>query len=211
FVPREYWTIAARLEHEGQEFVAKLHHLDGEKPEIANQAAADAILKDLKGRTHFDVTDIKRRERRKNPEAPFKTSTLQQEAAKKLGFGSKRTMRLAQNLYEGVELGKTEGSVGLITYMRTDHVRVAESAAGAAREYLSANFAKEYLADSPRLFPAGKDDAGQGAHEGIRPTDPARTPDSVARFLSPEQLKLYTLIWQRFMASQMSPAVFDTT
>jgi DNA topoisomerase-1 len=211
FVPREYWTIAAALEHDGQGFTAKLHHLDGEKPEIPNEAAAQAILDDLKGRTHFDVTDIKRRERRKNPEAPFKTSTLQQEAAKKLGFGSKRTMRLAQNLYEGVELGKAEGSVGLITYMRTDHVRVADSAAAAAREFLGRQFAREYLADSPRLYPAGKDDATQGAHEGIRPTDPERTPDSVARFLSPEQLKLYTLIWQRFMASQMAPAVFDTT
>jgi DNA topoisomerase-1 len=163
FVPREYWTIAAQLEHEGQAFTAKLHHLDGEKPEIPNEKAAQAILDDLKGRTHFDVTDIKRRERRKNPEAPFKTSTLQQEAAKKLGFGSKRTMRLAQNLYEGVELGKSEGAVGLITYMRTDHVRVADSAAASAREYLGQHFAKEYLADGPRLYPAGKDDAAQGA------------------------------------------------
>ncbi len=211
FVPREYWTIAAQLEHEGQAFTAKLHHLDGEKPEIPNEKAALAIVNDLKGRSHFDVTDIKRRERRKNPEAPFKTSTLQQEAAKKLGFGSKRTMRLAQNLYEGVELGKSEGAVGLITYMRTDHVRVSDTAAAAAREYLGSHFAKEYLAESPRLYPAAKDDAAQGAHEGIRPTDPARTPESVAKFLSPEQLKLYTLIWQRFMASQMAPAVFDTT
>ncbi len=211
FVPREYWTIAAQLEHEGQAFTAKLHHIDGEKPELPNQAAAQRVLDGLKGRTHFDVTDIKRRERRKNPEAPFKTSTLQQEAAKKLGFGSKRTMRLAQNLYEGVELGKSEGSVGLITYMRTDHVRVSDSAATAAREYLGAHFPKEFLADTPRLFPAGKDDPAQGAHEGIRPTDPARTPESVAKFLTPEQMKLYTLIWQRFMASQMSPAVFDTT
>lgn len=211
FVPREYWTIAAALEHQGQGFTAKLHHLDGEKPEIANAAAAKAIIDDLKGRKHFDVTDIKRRERRKNPEAPFKTSTLQQEAAKKLGFGSKRTMRLAQNLYEGVELGKSEGSVGLITYMRTDHVRVADSAAAAAREYLGAHYPKEFLADAPRLFPATKDDAAQGAHEGIRPTDPSRAPDAVAKYLTPEQLKLYTLIWQRFMASQMAPAVFDTT
>jgi DNA topoisomerase-1 len=211
FVPREYWTIAAALEHQGQGFTAKLHHLDGEKPEIANAAQAKAIIDDLKGRKHFDVTDIKRRERRKNPEAPFKTSTLQQEAAKKLGFGSKRTMRLAQNLYEGVELGKSEGSVGLITYMRTDHVRVADSAAAAAREYLGAHYPKEFLADGPRLYPAAKDDAAQGAHEGIRPTDPSRSPESVAKYLSPEQLKLYTLIWQRFMASQMAPAVFDTT
>ncbi len=211
FNPREYWTIAAQLEHEGQGFTAKLHHLDGEKPDIPNAAAAQAILDDLKSRKFFDVTDIKRRERRKNPEAPFKTSTLQQEAAKKLGFGSKRTMRLAQNLYEGVELGKSEGSVGLITYMRTDHVRVADSAAASAREYLGAHYAKEFLAKEPQLYPAAKDDAAQGAHEGIRPTDPTRTPDSVAKYLSPEQLKLYTLIWQRFMASQMAPAVFDTT
>ncbi len=211
FNPREYWTIAAQLEHESQAFTAKLHHLDGEKPDIPNEKVAQGILDDLKGRTFFDVTDIKRRERRKNPEAPFKTSTLQQEAAKKLGFGSKRTMRLAQNLYEGVELGKTEGSVGLITYMRTDHVRVADSAATAAREYLGAHYPKEFLAKEAQLYPAAKDDAAQGAHEGIRPTDPERTPESVAKYLSPEQLKLYTLIWQRFMASQMAPAVFDTT
>ena len=211
FVPREYWTIAAALEHEGQAFTAKLHHVDGVKPEIANEAAATQIVDDLKDRKSFDVTSVKRRERRKNPEAPFKTSTLQQEAAKKLGFGSKRTMRLAQNLYEGVQLSAAEGAVGLITYMRTDHVRVAESAAATAREYLLANYSPEYLADGPRLYPAGKDDAAQGAHEGIRPTDPSRSPDSVSKFLSPEQLKLYTLIWQRFMASQMSPAVFDTT
>ncbi|MEX2181305.1 MAG: type I DNA topoisomerase [Gemmatimonadaceae bacterium] len=211
FVPREYWTIAAQLEHEGQAFTAKLHHLDGEKPDIPNEKSAQAILADLKGRTHFDVTDIKRRERRKNPEAPFKTSTLQQEAAKKLGFGSKRTMRLAQNLYEGVQLSAAEGAVGLITYMRTDHVRVADSAAAAARAFLGAQFGTAFLSDAPRLFPAGKDDATQGAHEGIRPTDPSRTPDSVARYLSADQLKLYTLIWQRFMASQMAPAVFDTT
>jgi DNA topoisomerase-1 len=211
FVPREYWSIAAQLTHEAQAFTAKLHHVDGVKPDIPDQAAAQRILDDLKGRSHFDVTDIKRRERRKNPEAPFKTSTLQQEAAKKLGFGSKRTMRLAQNLYEGVQLSVAEGAVGLITYMRTDHVRVADSAAAAAREYLLAQFPKEYLPEKAQLYPAGKDDATQGAHEGVRPTDPARTPQSVSKYLNPEQLKLYTLIWQRFMASQMSPAVFDTT
>jgi len=127
FVTKEYWTIAASLEHDGQGFTAKLHHIDGHKPEIPNEAAAQAILNDLAGRKTFDVTDIKRRERRKNPAAPFTTSTLQQEAAKKLGFGSKRTMRLAQNLYEGIELGKAEGAVGMITYMRTDSSRVAES------------------------------------------------------------------------------------
>ena len=216
FLPREYWTIAAKLEHEGQGFDAKLHHIDGEKPDIKDQSSAQRILDDLKGRKHFDVTDIKRRERRKNPEAPFKTSTLQQEAAKKLGFGSKRTMRLAQNLYEGVQLSTAEGAVGLITYMRTDHMRVAESAAAAAREYLRGYLQRErfdpaFLAKEPQLYPGSKDDAAQGAHEGIRPTEPSRTPESVAKYLSPEQLKLYTLVWQRFMASQMAPAVFDTT
>ncbi|MDQ8154916.1 MAG: type I DNA topoisomerase [Gemmatimonadota bacterium] len=211
FTPTEYWTIAATLEHEGQAFTAKLHHIDGKKPEIPNEQSAQAILHDLAGRTAFDVTDIKRRERRKNPAAPFTTSTLQQEAAKKLGFGSKRTMRLAQNLYEGIELGKAEGAVGMITYMRTDSSRVAESAAQSAREYLLQQFSEEFLAKGLQLYGAGKDSNAQDAHEGIRPTDPSRAPESVAKYLTPDQLKLYTLIWQRFMASQMAPAIFDTT
>ena len=211
FKPMEYWTIAATLEHEGQAFTAKLHHVDGHKPEIHTEAEAQAILRDLSGRSSFDVTDIKRRERRKNPAAPFTTSTLQQEAAKKLGFGSKRTMRLAQNLYEGIELGKSEGAVGMITYMRTDSSRVAESAALAAREYLREHVGEEFLAKTPQLYGAGKDSNAQDAHEGIRPTEASRSPESVAKFLTPDQLKLYTLVWQRFMASQMAPAVFDTT
>jgi len=211
FRPTEYWTIAAALEHEGQAFTAKLHHIDDKKPEIHNEAAAQAILNDLAGRKTFDVTDIKRRERRKNPAPPFTTSTLQQEGAKKLSFGSKRTMRLAQNLYEGIELGKAEGAVGLITYMRTDSSRVSESSAQAAREFLLQHYGEAFLAKGPQLYGAGKDSNAQDAHEGVRPTDPARTPESVAKFLSPDQLKLYTMIWQRFMASQMAPAVFDTT
>jgi len=211
FTPREYWKIAARLSHEGQPFTAKLHHVDGTKPVIPDRASAERIVADCAVRTHFDVTDLKKRERRKRPEAPFKTSTLQQEAAKKLGFGSKRTMRLAQNLYEGVQLSTAEGAVGLITYMRTDHVRVAESAAAAARAHLSNHFAAAYIPQTPQLYDDAAGDAAQGAHEGIRPTDPARTPEQVAAYLSPEQLKLYTLIWQRFMASQMAPAMFDTT
>src|ERR1019366_7493598 len=159
----------------------------------------------------FNVTDIKRRERRKNPAEPFKTSTLQQEAAKKLGFGSKRTMRLAQNLSEGIELGKVEGQVGLITYMRTDSTRIAESAVTQARDYLRSQFSEEFLAKTPMFYGAAGDSNAQEAHEGIRPTDPERTPHSVQKYLSPEQFKLYQLIWQRFMASQMAPAVFDTT
>jgi len=209
FLPMEYWTIAATLVHDGQAFTAKLHHVDGKKPEIHDEAAAQAIVRDLAGRASFDVTDIKRRERRKNPAAPFTTSTLQQEAAKKLGFGSKRTMRLAQNLYEGIELGKAEGAVGMITYMRTDSSRVAESAALAAREFLREHYSDAFLAATPQVYGAAEN--AQDAHEGIRPTDPSRTPETVAKHVTPDQLKLYTLIWQRFMASQMAPAVFDTT
>jgi DNA topoisomerase I len=210
FRPEEYWSIEALLDKAGQQFTAKLHHVDGKKIEIPNEAAAQSILDDLKGRKTFGVTDVKRRERRKNPAAPFTTSTLQQEAAKKLGFGSKRTMRLAQDLYEGIDIGE-EGQQGLITYMRTDSSRVAESAAASARDHLRTLFGQEFLADGPRLYGSGKDSNAQDAHEGVRPTDPTRRPDLVKRYLKEDQFKLYQLIWQRFMASQMAPAVFDTT
>ncbi|MCC7194235.1 MAG: type I DNA topoisomerase [Gemmatimonadaceae bacterium] len=211
FKPVEYWTIAATLAHGSQEFTAKLHHIDGQKPEIPDKVAADRITADLVSRTSFGVTDVKRRERRKNPAEPFKTSTLQQEAAKKLGFGSKRTMRLAQNLYEGIELGRAEGSVGLITYMRTDSTRVSAGAVDQARAWLSKEYGAEFLAKSPMHYGAAGDSTAQDAHEGIRPTDPARTPEAVQQHLTAEQFRLYQLVWQRFMASQMAPAVFDTT
>jgi DNA topoisomerase-1 len=209
FTPVEYWSIAADLAHDGQPFSAKLHHVDGKKAEIATKEQADAILRDLAAVQQFTVSELKQREGRKHTAAPFKTSTLQQEAAKKLGFGSKRTMRLAQDLYEGMELGD-EGSVGLITYMRTDSTRVSEQAAIAARDLLRAQFGNDYLAATPQLYPSAKDNA-QDAHEGVRPTDPARRPELVQRYLTADQFKLYQLIWQRFMASQMASAVFDTT
>ncbi|MFN9256856.1 MAG: type I DNA topoisomerase [Gemmatimonas sp.] len=209
FTPVEYWSIAADLQKGQQPFAAKLHQVDGKKPEIPNGAEAERILADLKGRKEFEVTEVKRRERRKNPAAPFTTSTLQQEAAKKLGFGSKRTMRLAQDLYEGIDVG-VDGATGLITYMRTDSTRVSEDAANAARESLRAQFGNEFLAAQPQLYPSGKANA-QDAHEGVRPTDPARRPEAIQKFLTADQFKLYQLIWQRFMASQMAPAVFDTT
>lgn len=211
FIRVEYWTIDAILEKNGQEFKAKLHHIDGEKADIPNESAAQEIVDRLRGRSAFPVTEVKRRERRKNPSAPFTTSTLQQEAAKKLGFGSKRTMRLAQDLYEGIDLGD-EGATGLITYMRTDSTRVAPTAAELAREYLHTLFGKESLASGPQLYgKAANATKTQDAHEAVRPTDPARRPDTLKRFLSNDQLRLYQLIWQRFMASQMAPAVFDTT
>ncbi len=228
FKPQEYWSIVAQLEKGGQRFAARLHAIDDKKVSIGNetlagnivsdvQRAAERLAQGLKGSARgtvgvFPLTDVKRRERRKNPAAPFTTSTLQQEAAKKLGFGSKRTMRLAQDLYEGVELGKDEGAVGLITYMRTDSTRVAESAALQARDLVKKQYGEEYLAKGPQLYGSDKKSANtQDAHEGVRPTDPARHPDSVRRFLKEDQFKLYNLIWQRFMASQMAPAIFDTT
>ncbi len=210
FTPVEYWTIAADLQKGVQPFTAKLHQVDGKKPEIPTGADAERMLADLKGRNPFIITDVKRRERRKNPSAPFTTSTLQQEASKKLGFNSKRTMRLAQDLYEGVDVGGEDGTVGLITYMRTDSPRISEAAALAARDSLRAQFGEEFLAPTPQLYPSGKANA-QDAHEGVRPTDPARMPAKIEKKLTADQFKLYQLIWQRFMASQMAPAVFDTT
>ncbi|HJU66774.1 MAG TPA: type I DNA topoisomerase [Gemmatimonadaceae bacterium] len=226
FTAVEYWSIEAQLEKGGQQFTARLHHLDGKKPEIPNEQTAkdivDAVtaiakreLKQSAVRSPqsavglFPVSDVKRRERRKNPAAPFTTSTLQQEAAKKLGFGSKRTMRVAQDLYEGIELG--DETVGLITYMRTDSTRVSPTSAGQARDHLRVLFGKEFLADSPRLYGNAKQANTQDAHEAVRPTDPTRHPEHIRRYLDADQFKLYQLIWQRFMASQMAPAVFDTT
>ena len=206
----EYWTIEAMLEKDGQEFLSRLHLVNDKKPTIPNQESAEKILNDVNTVSAFGVTEVKRRERRKNAAPPFTTSTLQQEAAKKLGFGSKRTMRLAQDLYEGIEIGP-EGAVGLITYMRTDSTRVSEVSALQARDYVKTEYGEEYLAPAPQLFGDGKSKNAQDAHEAIRPTDPSRAPSKVLKYLKPDQLKLYQLIWQRFMASQMAPARFDTT
>ena len=210
FKPVEYWSIEALLEKDQQRFLARLHLVDGKKPEIGDEATATAIVNDVKERETFPVTDVRRRERRKNAAAPFTTSTMQQEAAKKLGFGSKRTMRVAQQLYEGIDLG-AEGAVGLITYMRTDSTRIAESAALQAREYLTTLFGKEFLAARPQLYGKAGQANTQDAHEAVRPTDPTRRPEHVKKHLSPDQFKLYELVWKRFMASQMAAAVFDTT
>jgi DNA topoisomerase-1 len=228
FTPVEYWSIEATLEKDRQRFTAKLHSVDGRKTEIPNEQVANRIVNDVREIAKraasadvrrsvrdalgaFTVTEVKRRERRKNPSAPFTTSTLQQEGAKKLGFGSKRTMRTAQSLYEGVDIGE-EGAVGLITYMRTDSTRVSESAASQARDYLRGLFGAEYIPAKQQLYVDGKKAKNtQDAHEAVRPTDPTRRPEHIKQHLNADQFKLYQLIWQRFMASQMSPAVFDTT
>ena len=212
FKPTEYWTIAAAAGARAARRSRRSSTTSTATSRcIPNEASAQAIVSDVSGRKTFDVTDIKRRERRKNPAAPFTTSTLQQEAAKKLGFGSKRTMRLAQNLYEGIELGKVEGPVGLITYMRTDSTRIAESAVAQARDYLRSQFAEAYLAKTPSSTERRATATHRTRTRASVPRTRTRTPEAVQRYLTPEQFKLYQLIWQRFMASQMAPAVFDTT
>src|SRR5947207_1587781 len=210
FVPQEYWTIEADLEKDGQEFQARLHKLDGKKPEIKDEATARAIVADAL-KIPFTVTAVETGERRRAAPPPFRTSTLQQEAAKQLGFSAAVTMRLAQQLYEGIEVG-AEGPVGLITYMRTDSVRVADSAIAQAREYIGKEYGKRYLPDAPVMHKGGKGNARvQDAHEAIRPTDVPRRPDDLKQHLDARQFKLYQLIWRRFVASQMTPAVFETT
>ena len=208
FVPREYWSITARLEAEEQAFEAKLHQIDGRKFTLGDEAAARRVLADLEG-VPFVVGEVKRRERSKMPPPPFTTSTLQQEAAKRLGFNARRTMRVAQQLYEGVDL--KDGATGLITYMRTDSTRVAGSAAGSTRAFLQKRFGEKYVPGSPRLWSGKQQKGAQEAHEAIRPTDPGRTPDTVARYLDRDGARLYELIWLRFMAGQMTPAIYDTT
>src|SRR6185312_4781083 len=210
FVPQEYWTVEADLEKDGQAFQARLHKLDGKKPEIKDEATARAIVADAL-KIPFKVTTVEKGERRRAAPPPFRTSTLQQEAAKQLGFSAAVTMRIAQQLYEGIELG-AEGPVGLITYMRTDSVRVADSAIAQARDYIRKEFGDRYLPAEPVIHKGGKSSTRvQDAHEAIRPTDVLRSPDDLKQHLDSKQFKLYQLIWRRFVASQMTPAVFETT
>lgn len=209
FEAQEYWSVDALLQRQEDRFKAGLHRIDGEKPVLPDEAAARAVVSAVQ-EAEFRVGQVRRKERRKYAAAPFTTSTMQQEASKRLRFSAKRTMRTAQQLYEGVEIGG-EGAVGLITYMRTDSTRVAASAANAARAYVEREFDQRYLPSSPKLYTGKQQKGAQEAHEAIRPTSAARTPDSLKGDLDPDQLKLYTLIWLRFVASQMSPAVYDTT
>ena len=209
FVPQEYWSVTAHCAHDGHSFDADLHKVAGHKPEIRSEAEAAGVVAEVTGKP-FVVSDVKRKERRKHPQAPFTTSTLQQEAAKQLGFSARHTMRLAQQLYEGVELGD-EGSVGLITYMRTDSTRVAPSAVEAARAYVAARFPAKYLPASPNLYGSSRNPQAQDAHEAVRPTEVSRTPQDLTRQLPRDLFRLYQLIWQRFVASQMAAIVYDTT
>jgi DNA topoisomerase-1 len=208
FVPKEYWTIHALLEaSEPPAFEAKLIKHKGEEIEIPNQAEADRILSELDG-AQWRVASVQQKEKRRYPAPPFTTSKLQQEAYNKLRFSAKRTMMLAQRLYEGVELGD-EGSVALITYMRTDSVRVSNDALAQVRDFIGSSYGPTYLPEKPNFYKSKKE--AQEAHEAVRPTDVARSPEDVKRYLEDDVYKLYRLIWQRFVGSQMVPAVFDQT
>ncbi len=208
FVSQEYWSIDAKLVGSSSKraFSAKLAEVNGEKVEITDQAQADALLNRLEG-ADFIVSGLKKSQRKKQPAPPFTTSTLQQEASRKLSFQARRTMKAAQELYEGVEVPGM-GAVGLITYMRTDSLRISDEAKAAAAELIKDMYGAEYLPEKPRTFKS-KNNA-QDAHEAIRPTTVSLTPEQVKSALTSDQYKLYKLIWERFMASQMQNAVLDT-
>jgi DNA topoisomerase-1 len=208
FLKNEYWTIDADLGARKPPLLnAHLIKKDDQTPELGSQEATDRVVVQLDG-ADYVVKSVGTREKRRNPVAPFITSTLQQESSRKLRFSVKRTMILAQRLYEGIELGK-EGAVGLITYMRTDSTRISEDALQEARAYIAVKFGAEFLPESANIYKSKKD--AQDAHEAIRPTSMEYSPDDVAKYLAEDELKLYRLIWNRFVACQMAPAVFDQT
>ena len=206
FKPEEYWVFKLQLRSEnGVEFAVKLSKIDGKNFKVGNAADAAELLESVLNNRSCKVADIERSKRFRNAPPPFTTSTLQQTANQVLRFSASGTMRVAQSLYEGVELG-SKGAVGLITYMRTDSVNIAAEARTAAAEFISSNYGKEFLPEKPNFFKSKS--GAQEAHEAIRPTDVNRTPESLKDYLDNQQLKLYTLIWKRFVASQMAKAEF---
>ena len=208
FLKKEYWTVDADLlARKNPVLVARLIRANDETLELGNQAVTDALVADLEG-ARYTVKSVGTREKKRNPVAPFITSTLQQESARKLRFSVKRTMILAQRLYEGIEIGK-EGAVGLITYMRTDSTRVGDDAIGDVRHYIGERYGAGFLPPGPNIY-KGKKDA-QDAHEAVRPTSMAYSPEVVEKYLAEDEMKLYRLVWNRFVASQMMPALFDQT
>lgn len=207
FVPEEYWTVSGTYTTEdGLTLPTELTKIDGKKAEIPTQEAAETIAHDLtwesRGETHDPdmIVKVEKRKRKRQPQPPFTTSTMQQECVSKLNFGAKKTMMLAQQLYEGLDMGD-QGHVGLITYMRTDSVRINDDMVQAAREFITSNYGEEYIPEKPRVYKTKQ--TSQDAHEAIRPTSLELTPYKVSEFLSRDQLRLYTLIWNRFLASQM--------
>ncbi|WP_166237996.1 type I DNA topoisomerase [Paenibacillus turpanensis] len=207
FVPEEYWSITAALKSGNSAFEAKFYGVQKEKRELGSEAEVQEVLK-LIGSNEFVVNDVREKERQRNPAPPFITSSLQQEAARKLNFRAAKTMSVAQQLYEGVDLGK-EGTVGLITYMRTDSTRISPIAQEEAREYVVEKYGADYIPETPRNY-TKKAAGAQDAHEAIRPTAVARDPESMKSFLTRDQHRLYKLVWERFVASQMASAILDT-
>lgn len=209
FVPVEYWSVDAKFTTKGKArktFPSKLVTIDGEKVKLHTEEETNKILARLEGKK-FEVTNVKKKVTKKAPAPPFITSTLQQEASKRLSFQSKRTMKTAQELYEGIEI-KGMGAVGLITYMRTDSLRISDEARNSAKTYIEAKFGEKYIPDKPRVFKSKSN--AQDAHEAIRPSMPELEPDSIKDNLTADQYKLYKLIWSRFIASQMANALLDT-
>ena len=209
FVKEEFWSLHAQLEYNATNFWAKLVSIDGAKAELPNEASVKAIMERVNNRS-FVVSDVQRVEKQRKPYAPFITSTLQQEAARKLNYSATKTMIIAQQLYEGLELGDL-GSMGLITYMRTDSTRIAQEALTSARALIGAQFGANYLPGDPRTYAKNKN--AQDAHEAIRPSQVTTefSPEKVKQFLSKDQYRLYELIWKRFLASQMTNALYDST
>jgi DNA topoisomerase-1 len=211
FVPEEYWNCAAALSPTNgvdHPFLARLASRGGEKLAVTNGDEAAVVRNHLES-ARYRVAKVTKSERKRNPPAPYTTSKLQQDAVNRLGFGAKRAMQIAQGLYEGVDLGKDGGPVGLITYMRTDSVRLSPDAVNAARDFIGAHYGKAHVPAQPNVFKSKKN--AQEAHEAIRPTSVDLPPESVRKHLKDDQFKLYKLIWDRFLASQMTPAVYDQT
>ena len=207
FESEEYWTVTTKMRAaKSPMFTAELTQVDGQKLALGDGDATQKLVADLEQQS-FAVSQVKKRERQKRPSAPFTTSSLQQDAARKLGFTSRRTMMVAQQLYEGIELGHG-GAAGLITYMRTDSTRLSDLALSEVRDFIGEEYGADYLPVKPHIYATGH--KAQDAHEAIRPTDVKRTPESIEKYLNRDQLKLYTLIWQRFTACQMTPAIYDT-
>lgn len=207
FVPEEYWTLEGQFKKEKKTFTANYYGTTAEKASLEKEATVKSVMDELSEKKPFKVTKVTKKERRRNPAAPFTTSSLQQDASNRLNFRTRKTMMVAQQLYEGVSLGRS-GSVGLITYMRTDSTRISASAQNEASEFIEKEFGKEYCLETKRTVKNAE--GAQDAHEAIRPSSVLRTPDSIASYLTKDQLKLYTLIWSRFVASQMTAAVYDT-
>ncbi|KAA9025888.1 type I DNA topoisomerase [Niallia endozanthoxylica] len=206
FIPEEYWTIDGEFLKGNESFEASFYGIDQKKVELSSEQDVKNVLKQI-NEDRFTVQSVTKKERRRNPAAPFTTSSLQQEAARKLNFRARKTMMLAQQLYEGIDIG-SEGTIGLITYMRTDSTRISDIAKAEAAEYIERSYGKAFLQEEQRK--EKKNSTAQDAHEAIRPTSTLREPNSLKEFLSRDQLRLYKLIWERFVASQMSAAVMDT-